>query len=266
MKALLYQTRRLRATRKALLPLAGSVAAGSLLTAATYTVVRVEVVAGGNGATMVLLAALWGLVAVALAALLFLSRERAMLLRLYRAEQDRAAAARQFEDAFAGAGDIFVLSGPAQRIVEANDAAVAAYGYSRGELLTMTIRELRTPELRAEIERDWAGAARAGGVQFETVHQRRDGSQFPVEVRTNSLEIGGALYHQNVIRDISERKRAEAALAEQMVELHRWHQVSLDREERVLALKGEVNELLGELGRPPRYGIAAPGADEPGAR
>jgi PAS domain S-box-containing protein len=246
--------------------LAAVTVAGSLLAASTYAVVSGQVWAGPSGTTILLLAALWGLVAMGLAALLFVSRERAMLLRLYRAEQDRAAAVLHFERFFAVAGDIFLLIGPAGRIVEANEAAVAAYGYSRDELLTKTLYDLRAPERRAEVERDWAGAARPGGVQFETVHQRRDGSKFPVEVRTSSLEIAGALYLQKVIRDISGRRRAEAALAEQMAELRRWHQAALGREERVLALKGEVNELLGALGRPPRYVPAAPGADQPGDR
>lgn len=54
--------------------------------------------------------------------------------------------------------------------------------------------------------------------------------------------------------DITERKRAEDSLAEQLDELRRWQQVTLGREGRVLAIKQEVNSLLTELGRPPRYG------------
>jgi hypothetical protein len=38
-----------------------------------------------------------------------------------------------------------------------------------------------------------------------------------------------------------------------LVELRRWHEVTLDREDRILELKGEVNDLLREAGRPPRY-------------
>jgi PAS domain S-box-containing protein len=244
--------------------LAAITVGGSLVAASTYAVARGQAEAGSSGTTMLLLAVVSVLSAVALAALLFLNRERDMLLRLYRAEQDRAAAARHFERFFALAGDIFLLLDPAGGIVEANEAAVAAYGYSRDELLAMTLRDLRAPERRAEIERDLAAAARPGGVQFETVHQRRDGSTFPVEVRSSSLEIGGALYRQKVVRDISERKRAEAALTEQMAELRRWHQAALGREERILALKGEVNELLGALGQPPRYVTVVPGTDTRG--
>lgn len=57
--------------------------------------------------------------------------------------------------------------------------------------------------------------------------------------------------------DIAERRGAEAKVAEQLVELQRWHRATIGREGRVLELKREVNGLLAELGRAPRYPSAA---------
>ena len=56
-----------------------------------------------------------------------------------------------------------------------------------------------------------------------------------------------------VERDISDRKCAEEKMVEQMDELKRWQKVMTGREERNLELKKEVNDLLKQLGRPPRY-------------
>jgi PAS domain S-box-containing protein len=56
-----------------------------------------------------------------------------------------------------------------------------------------------------------------------------------------------------VARDISDRKCAEEKMVEQMDELKRWQKVMTGREERNLELKKEVNDLLKQLGRPPRY-------------
>ncbi len=53
--------------------------------------------------------------------------------------------------------------------------------------------------------------------------------------------------------DTTRRKQAEAKLQEQLTELRRWHEVTLGRETRVIELKGEINQLLAETGRPPRY-------------
>ena len=42
-------------------------------------------------------------------------------------------------------------------------------------------------------------------------------------------------------------------LNEQLDELRRWHAVTLGRERRILELKDEINHLLAEAGKPPRY-------------
>ena len=64
-----------------------------------------------------------------------------------------------------------------------------------------------------------------------------------------------------VCTDITERKKAEEAIQEQMDELRRWHEVTLGRETRVLDLKREVNELLAKAGQPPRYESAMTDGD-----
>lgn len=56
-----------------------------------------------------------------------------------------------------------------------------------------------------------------------------------------------------VSRDITGRKLAEEQSASQLAELTRWQAVMLDREERNMQLKREVNELLRRLGEPIRY-------------
>ena len=56
-----------------------------------------------------------------------------------------------------------------------------------------------------------------------------------------------------IITDIAERKAYEERVQRQLDELRRWHEVTLGREERVMDLKREVNELLAKAGQPPRY-------------
>ena len=53
--------------------------------------------------------------------------------------------------------------------------------------------------------------------------------------------------------DISERKRAELAVNRQLVELRRWYDATLDREDRLRSLKSEVNALRVRLGESVRY-------------
>jgi DNA-binding NtrC family response regulator len=70
--------------------------------------------------------------------------------------------------------------------------------------------------------------------------------------------LGGAVdraLEEKRLRD--ERRRADQEIHEQLVELRRWHEAMLGREDRVLELKLEVNELLGQLREPPRYEVTA---------
>lgn len=107
--------------------------------------------------------------------------------------------------------DIILFMHRDGKILEVNQAACAAYGYSREELLSLTIFDLRPPDTLPEASQRMAEAD-AGGTLFETVHQRKDGSTFPVEVSSRGETIGGKRTLISVIRDITERKRAEAEI------------------------------------------------------
>jgi PAS domain S-box-containing protein len=97
------------------------------------------------------------------------------------------------------------------RILEANDAATAVYGYSRGELQSRTIYDLRAADTHG-LAYDQMAEADLRGIAFETVHRRKDGSMFPVEVSSEGALIGNSPTLISVIRDISERKHAEEQL------------------------------------------------------
>ncbi len=97
------------------------------------------------------------------------------------------------------------------RLLEVNQAAVAAYGYSRDELLALTIHDLRAPGTRGQATEQTAKAD-AHGLLFETWHVRKDGTTFPVEVSSRGASIEGTATLISVVRDISQRRQAEDAL------------------------------------------------------
>ena len=106
------------------------------------------------------------------------------------------------------------------RIIEANTAATKAYGYSREEFLTLHIQDLRADKTK-ELTADQMAEADVKGILFETVHQRKDGSTFPVEVSSQGATIGDTRTLISVIRNITERKQAEHKLAEAHTETER---------------------------------------------
>lgn len=98
-----------------------------------------------------------------------------------------------------------------------------------------------------------ATAVRNGSDQFEWMHRRSDGVDFPAEVLLTALELDGRPVIQGSVRDITERRHAEAKIARQLKELSRWYDAMQGREMRTIELKREVNELLKQAGQPQRY-------------
>src|SRR4051794_26480612 len=75
-------------------------------------------------------------------------------------------------------------------IVHANQAALDAYGYTLDEIVDRSFYDIRVEEewdsIPTQMER-----ARQGSFRFETIHRRRDGTQFPVEATWSSCELEG---------------------------------------------------------------------------
>ena len=112
------------------------------------------------------------------------------------------------------ANDVILLVDADGAIVTANDRAADVYGYSLDQLHGMNIQQLRAPSSRPAFGAEWQLARERGSLIFESVHQRRDGSEFAVEVSTRSIVVAGKALQQGIIRDISDRKRAERELSE----------------------------------------------------
>jgi two-component system cell cycle sensor histidine kinase/response regulator CckA len=96
-------------------------------------------------------------------------------------------------------------------IVDANEAAAAFYGYSREELVRMTIKDLnQLPKELVQREMERAGSERRS--YFEFKHRLRSGDVRDVQVYSGPCRVGGRRLLFSVICDITERNR----LAEQL--------------------------------------------------
>jgi len=115
---------------------------------------------------------------------------------------------KRFELLSQHARDIILFVRLDGRLIEANEAAVQTYGYTREELLSLSIGNLRAPGTESTIDKEIKQAA-ATGILLETIHRRKDGSTFPVEVSSRSTVICDELVLLSIIRDITDRKRAE---------------------------------------------------------
>ena len=140
----------------------------------------------------------------------------AQRVRYYREkfefEQDRLALVKHFDYILKFANDIIYLLDDHLNFVEANDAALEAYMYTRDELIGMNMKDIRAKENSSEISERVTNINKQGSLTFESTHKRKDNTIFPVELSTRVVNIEGSKYYQTIGRDITKRKLVEDTL------------------------------------------------------
>jgi diguanylate cyclase (GGDEF)-like protein/PAS domain S-box-containing protein len=95
-----------------------------------------------------------------------------------------------------------------RKILEASTAALEAYEYSMEELKSMTIDDLNEAGLQEQIvprtDRSFANT-----VVFETIHRKKDGRTFPVEISSQGAVLGKDRILLSIVRDLSRDKEFE---------------------------------------------------------
>lgn len=118
----------------------------------------------------------------------------------------------EFQVLFESASDCILILDQAGRITDINHTGYERLGYSKEEMLGKRISEFDPPEFAAHVPARIAMIQSQGYAVFESAHVRKDGSVMPVEINTRAIEINGQQRFLSVIRDITERKQADAAL------------------------------------------------------
>ncbi len=106
--------------------------------------------------------------------------------------------------------DAIYLVAQDAKILGANKAASAMLGYSEAELCAMTVHDVNPDFPAALWPAFWADTKRRGALSFESRHRTKDGRSIPIEINVNYLSYDGQDYHCAFVRDITERKKAEA--------------------------------------------------------
>jgi PAS domain S-box-containing protein len=106
-------------------------------------------------------------------------------------------------------GDMALWMNSSGRFTYVNDAACRLLGYSREELLTMSVPDIDPLYPKERWRENWDGLCQHKHQVIESRHQAKDGHTFPVEITDNLIEIDGQMFNCAIVRDITERKQAE---------------------------------------------------------
>jgi PAS domain S-box-containing protein len=108
-------------------------------------------------------------------------------------------------------GGAALLAGVDGSILDVNSEALSLYGYTRTEMLTMSIRDLRAEREREAIEGVLEETAKHG-LELHVDHVRADGTPLPVAVRSIPVDVNGERVMLELVRDLTETLRTQAAL------------------------------------------------------
>jgi PAS domain S-box-containing protein len=127
-------------------------------------------------------------------------------------ELDLKALAEHYDYATQYANDIIIMADALGHILDINERGLHTYGYSRDEIRSLNISDIREMSNIAPIDETRRKFGDDKGLLFETRHRRKDGSMFPVEVSARAMKIENKIFYQSIVRDITERKLAEQKL------------------------------------------------------
>ena len=113
---------------------------------------------------------------------------------------------------------IEVIDPETGRFLDVNEQACRAHGYTREEYLALTVSEIDPLIGARPWEETMEEVRRSASLIIESQHRRKDGSVFPVKINANYISLDRD-YHVAVVRDTTERKRAEEALRQTQAEL-----------------------------------------------
>ena len=138
------------------------------------------------------------------------------------------------------AADAIFWHDPKANIQRVNKAACKLLGYSREELLGLTIQDLNPNSTRQTWARFWEKLKVSKVLTFEDEHQTKDGRLIPLEIISHYINFEGHEFLVGFARDISKRKRIEKERACAFGEIQRLReQLQLENE----YLIEEVSEL-----------------------
>lgn len=141
-----------------------------------------------------------------------------------------------------------------------NRAATEMFGYSVAEIIGKDLHEMLAPK---EFHKDYhehyphfqeTGEGSAIGKTIELIGKRKNGEEFPMELSLSAVMDEGKWTSIGIVRDITERKRIDEEreklhkdLEQKIEDLELFQRVTMGRENRVIELKEEIENLKKQL-------------------
>jgi len=131
---------------------------------------------------------------------------------LFELESERKQLLDNYRYLVKKANDAIIVSGEGGKIIDANSKAVELYGFTEDEIINLNVRDLYHEAFNGELGQFVAQIQKDSGHIVELFGKKKDGTVFPIEISARLVDIEGKPVYQSIIRDITDRKKAEDAL------------------------------------------------------
>ena len=131
------------------------------------------------------------------------------IVDLIREKRERADRELRYQALAEQACDAFFVHDFAGRLVEVNRRACDSLGYTREELLRMSVTDIEQDFNLQSAQEQWATIKPGEDFTLYGQHRRKDGTLFPVEIRFGCSIWRGERLFLGMVRDITERRQAE---------------------------------------------------------
>ncbi len=156
-----------------------------------------------------------------------------------------------FKFTLAHSVDALFWMGPDARFVYVNNTACEMLGYTRDELLGMTVHDI-DPDFPAQAwPQHWDVLKEKKSMIIESHHRKKSGEVFPVEIAINYIELDGNEYNCAFARDITDRKKTEDALkiardfAQKYLDVAGVMLVGINADQNVFLINKKGTDILG---------------------
>ncbi len=136
------------------------------------------------------------------------------LAEITAANEAIAASENRYRFLFESSIDEFFMIDENGKFMQVNEAGCEMLGYTREEIIGESIHKIVAPEVTGMTDDRVKHVFSEKELTFETVHMRKDGAKIPVEVRSRAVVFDGKPVLLATARDLTERKKAEEAIAE----------------------------------------------------
>ena len=153
--------------------------------------------------------------------------------------------------------EIYVFDAISLRFKHVNFGARRNTGYKLREFMKMTPLDLKPNFSEVEFRKLLIPLLKAPGrkTEFETVHKRKDGSTYPVEVHLQSSKVGEKCLMSSVILDITDKREYTHKLEKKVAERTKQLRIALSREKELNELKSKFLSMVSHEFKTPLSAI-----------